>query len=315
MPSVKLVEMTTEEFTRRREPMVRQYAQVTAAAGGMTVVEAEALAERETARSLPDGPRSAGELLRTAWVDGEEVGWIWVSRPGRLGPGLAWIDDILVDEKYRSHGHGQAIIEAIEAELVEAGVPRLGLNVFGDNDVARRLYERLGFEVIQQQRSRPLGAVPVAVESPVALGPMTSACFQRRMESFVASMVADYPTLTVREAHERAWKPLPHGLDTEDISVGTVVAADAEVGWVCYGRRAPNRPGMGWLHRLDIDPAYRGRGYGTAAVQVVEADLASCGVGSLGVAVAGGNHGARRLAERLGYTLTAQQMEKNLPVR
>jgi RimJ/RimL family protein N-acetyltransferase len=144
---------------------------------------------------------------------------------------------------------------------------------------------------------------------------MTSACFQRRMESFVASMVADYPTLTAREAYERAWKSLPYGLGTEDVSVGTVVAEDAEVGWVCYGRRTPDRPGMGWLHRLDIDPAYRGRGCGTAAVRAVEADLASYGVGRLGVAVAGGNHGARRLAERLGYTLTAQQMEKNLPVR
>jgi ribosomal protein S18 acetylase RimI-like enzyme len=97
------------------------------------------------------------------------------------------------------------------------------------------------------------------------------------------------------------------------VSVRTLIAGETEVGWVCYTRRHFNRTGMGWLYRLDVDPAYRSLGYGTAAVKVVEADLAAHGIGSVGLAVAGGNVGARGLADRLGYELMAQQMEKKLP--
>lgn len=45
---------------------------------------------------------------------------------------------------------------AAERELVDRGVSRLGLNVFGANKTAVRLYERLGYQVIAQQMTKPL---------------------------------------------------------------------------------------------------------------------------------------------------------------
>lgn len=124
--------------------------------------------------------------------------------------------------------------------------------------------------------------------------------------------MADYG-LSAEAAQERVWQPLPHGLDTEDVYLRAVFADDAEVGWVCYGLRHPTRPGFGWLFRLDIDPAFRSHGYGTATVAVVEADLVARGVPRIGLSVPGRNAGARRLADRLGFTVTAQQMAKRLP--
>jgi ribosomal protein S18 acetylase RimI-like enzyme len=312
MAAVTLVEMTTAEFARRRGPMIQEYAESVAALNGVPLRDAVTQAEQETVKSLADGPRTPGQLLRTAWVDGAEVGWIWASMPGHAVPEMAWIDELVVDEKYRRLGYGQAIMQAIEAELAGRGVSRLGLNVFGYNDVARRLYERLGFEVTQQQRGRSLSGVAGALESPVTLVPITSADFQRRMESYLAATMADYG-LSAEAAQERVWQPLPHGLDTEDVYLRAVFADDAEVGWVCYGLRHPTRPGFGWLFRLDIDPAFRSHGYGTATVAVVEADLVARGVPRIGLSVPGRNAGARRLADRLGFTVTAQQMAKRLP--
>jgi len=48
-------------------------------------------------------------------------------------------------------------MRAAEEELVHRGVTKLGLNVFGGNTTAIRLYESLGYEVISQQMSKPLG--------------------------------------------------------------------------------------------------------------------------------------------------------------
>jgi mycothiol synthase len=309
MTAVTLVEMTDEEFARRREPMIREYGQDLARSGGMTVEQAETQAEQQTDAILPEGARSTGQLLRTAWVDGQEVGWIWVSLPGHAMPGMAWVDDIQVDDEHRRHGYGQGILEAMEAELVTLGVRRLGLNVFGGNDVAQRLYERLGFRVIQQQRSRSLAEVPGGAT--VTLQPITADEFDGWMESYVASTLADYPTLSPAEAHDRAWKPLPQGFKTEHVQICAIVADGTEVGRVCYTDRHWNRTEMGWVYRLDIDEPLRGRGLGTATVAAVEADVAGRGVASIGVGLPG-SLDLGGPAERLGFAVIAQQMEKNL---
>ena len=311
MAAVTLVEMTDEEFARRRGPMVRDYARDLFEGGGLTVEQAAAEAERQTAEILPAGAHSPGQLLRTAWVDGHEVGWIWVSTPGHAMPGMAWVDDIRVAEQHRRHGYAQGILEAIEAELVTLGVGRLGLNVFGGNDVARRLYERLGFRVIQQQRHRSLAGRAGAAAARVTLRPIADEEFEGWMESVVASTLADYPTLSPAQAYDRAWKPFAAGRPTAGVEVCAIVADDAEVGRVSYTDRHWNRTTMGWIYRLDIAESFRGRGLGAATVAAVEAAVAGRGVASIGLALPG-SLGLGAAAERLGYTLMAQQMEKDL---
>jgi ribosomal protein S18 acetylase RimI-like enzyme len=291
--------------------MIQQHAERLADLGRMPLADALARAEQDVTRFLPETSRAPDRLLRTAWVDGEEIGCVWASVLG-LVPPAAWIDWIVVDEQYRRRGYGQAIMEAMEAELGGLGVSQLGVSVYSSNDVAHRLSERLGFEVKKQQRSRSLDGIPRTLDSSVTLAPITSAVFQRRMESYVVAIMSDYG-LPLPWAHERAWRPLEYGLDTEGVFLRAVFADNAEVGWVCYALRHPTMPGTGWIYRLDIDPAFRSRGYGSAAVALAEADLLACGVRRIGTAVPGCNAGAQRLADRLGYALTAQQMSKSLP--
>jgi ribosomal protein S18 acetylase RimI-like enzyme len=313
--SLTLVELSSEDFARRRALVVAGLTEAIRTARRLTAAEARAEAERDVAERLPRGPATPGQLLRTALSDGTEVGWIWVSLPGTTVPDLAWICDVEVDPEFRSRGYAGAIITAAEAELAGLGVPRIGLNVFGDNDTARRLYKRLGYEVYAQQRSRSLTRVPAS--GGIELVPMAD------YESRIEELFAGYAQTLVQEqglwhgeAETRAARKLaellPHGTRTEGMILRTVAADGVPVGWVWAGLPAPPRPGLGWLHHLEIDEPHRSRGYGRAAVAAIEAELVRRGVASLGLHVDGSDLGARRFADRLGYRLLAQQMAKDL---
>jgi mycothiol synthase len=315
MPLI-MIEMAPDDFARRRAPLIAGYARAITTSRGLTVAEAEAEAERDVADKLPRGPATRGQLLRKAVVDGTEVGWIWVSLPGTTMPEMAWISDVEVDPDFRGRGYAGAIIAAAEAELVDLGVPRLGLNVFGDNETAQRLYERLGFEITARQLSRPLRDVPAA--EGIELAPLAD--YETRIEALFADYAQDLVQeqgLWHGEAERRAARKLtellPRGPRTEGMILRTVLAGGVSVGWVWAGLPAPPRPGMGWLHNIEIDEGHRSRGYGRAVVAAIEAELVRRGVRSMGLNVHGSNTGARRLYERLGYRLLAQQMIKDLP--
>jgi mycothiol synthase len=316
--SLTLAEMNPDDFVRRRALLVASYAQAITRARALTPAQARAEAERDVAERLPRGPATRGQLLRKALVDGTEVGWIWLSMPGTTVPDIAWINDIEVDPPFRSRGYAGAIITAAEAELVARRVPAIGLNVFGDNNTARRLYERLGFEVTAEQRSRSLAEVPGA--EGIELVPMAD--YRSRIEALFADYAQDLVHergLWHGEAEDRAARKLaellPDGARTPGMLLRTVVARGVPVGWVWAGLPAPPRVALGWLHNIEIDEPYRRRGHGRAAIAAVEAELARRGVGTMGLNVHGANTGARRLYARLGYRLLAQQMAKHLPAR
>jgi ribosomal protein S18 acetylase RimI-like enzyme len=314
--ALALLEMDDRDFASRRESMVTGYAEAISVARGLSLPDAVAESERDIAERLPRGRATRGQLLRKAVVDGAEVGWIWVSLPGPAMPEAAWICDVEVHSGSRRRGHGVEIIKAVEAELAESGVPRLGLNVFGDNDTARRLYERLGFEVTARQLSRTLVDVPSPAG--IDLAPMID--YPARIEA----LFAEYAQHLVQEqgvwhgeAEARSARRLagllPDGDRTGGNILRTAMVRGEPVGWVWAAMPAPNLPGLGWLHHVGIDEAFRRRGYGRSVIAAVEAELVRRGVRGLGLNVDGSNEEARRLFERLGYGLLAQQMAKDLP--
>jgi ribosomal protein S18 acetylase RimI-like enzyme len=67
---------------------------------------------------------------------------------------------------------------------------------------------------------------------------------------------------------------------------------------------------MAWVFEIEIEPAFRGHGYGRAAMRLAEAEARSRGMTSLGLNVHGQNTVARSLYESLGYEVTAVQMKK-----
>ncbi|MEV5820964.1 GNAT family N-acetyltransferase [Micromonospora harpali] len=154
--SLTLAPMTDDQLARLRVGLERSYAENLAEARGLSPEAARTEALAQIGRSLPDGVASPGALLRVALLDGEEVGWIWTTLPDADRPTMAWIHNIEVHPAHRGQGHARRMIQLAEAELARLGVDRLGLNVFGHNTVAIRLYDSLGFRVAAQQMVKPL---------------------------------------------------------------------------------------------------------------------------------------------------------------
>jgi len=151
--------MADSEYEAFRSKSIAEYAKVNVEAGNWLEEESMELSRHELQQLLPQGRETPGVLLLSADnSDGEYVGYLWIGldRPGTSKP-LAWIYDIEVAQEQRGKGYGRALLRAAEEETLKNGVPTLGLNVFGNNHVARKLYESSGYSITQMAMSKQLG--------------------------------------------------------------------------------------------------------------------------------------------------------------
>jgi ribosomal protein S18 acetylase RimI-like enzyme len=149
--------MLPDEFVTYLEWAIDEYA-AELERNVKTTGEAAEVASRASFDShLPDGLATVGHtvLVATDPSDGERVGVLWFG-PSTDDPAMAWIYDITVDEDKRRRGWGRAIMRAFEGEARARGFARAGLNVYGDNHVARRLYESLGYVETARQLHKEL---------------------------------------------------------------------------------------------------------------------------------------------------------------
>ena len=153
---VRLQPMDDADYAAYREHADEEYAQERVAAGADASIEsARTTVAAQMAELLPDGPRTAGQLLWTVRDEqGERAGILWVA----LRDGFGFINDISVDESRRGQGIGTQALRAAAAEMRAAGLDVLALNVFGSNDDARRLYAREGFSETETLWTAPIEA-------------------------------------------------------------------------------------------------------------------------------------------------------------
>jgi ribosomal protein S18 acetylase RimI-like enzyme len=89
------------------------------------------------------------ENVLVAEVDGRVIGWGKIQHPTTLPASThVWhVTGLAVDPEFEGRGAGHALMEALIAEARTRGGRRMTLRVFSANERARRLYERLGFEL------------------------------------------------------------------------------------------------------------------------------------------------------------------------
>ncbi len=156
MADLALRAMSDEEFAAFREATAADYAEMKVRAGEWERADATRLALEQTDQLLPDGANTPGMLLVTAQsVEDGAVGRAWVALSDPPRPG-AWIYAIEVAEAARGKGYGRALLAALEDRVRERGVATLGLNVFGENQTARRLYESAGYATTSLQMRKIL---------------------------------------------------------------------------------------------------------------------------------------------------------------
>ncbi len=143
---VQLRPMTEAEFEAWRTESLEGYAQERARNLDAPVEEQRVEAERQYAELLKDGLNTEGHRLWMVTLEtGDVVGGLWVHLSG--DGKRAFIFSIDIDEAQRGKGYGKQTLDALETELKPMGVKRIGLNVFSDNVVANRLYQKQGYRV------------------------------------------------------------------------------------------------------------------------------------------------------------------------
>jgi len=156
--TMKLVPMSDTEYADYIAVLIPDYAADHVRAGNWAADEAEAKAAAQVKELLPDGPRTPDQYLYTLHVDEEQepVGIIWlaVMRQG-LHP-RAFIYDILIYENFRRRGYATQGLRAIEEKASELGATSIALHVFGHNDGARTLYEKVGYVVTDYVMAKDL---------------------------------------------------------------------------------------------------------------------------------------------------------------
>jgi ribosomal protein S18 acetylase RimI-like enzyme len=144
--TVTLRSMGADEFARWLPKVRDSYAQDIAVNGGASQEEAQRKAIADTEQLFPADQPSADQFVFVIEADGEQVGELWFAeRESGLGRGGLWIYDVHVKERYRGRGYGKEAMLLAEAEARRRGFDRIGLNVFGGNEVARNLYRSLGY--------------------------------------------------------------------------------------------------------------------------------------------------------------------------
>jgi len=138
--------MTAEAWGAWHEDSIREYGMEKVRAGIWTPEEAQARSEAQFASLLPDGRDTPGHELRSIVTEeGEVVGTLWFAALGEIGQGECFIYDIVVHPDVRGRGYGRAALESLEPVAKELGYDRISLHVFGDNEVARKLYRTSGY--------------------------------------------------------------------------------------------------------------------------------------------------------------------------
>jgi ribosomal protein S18 acetylase RimI-like enzyme len=140
---VRLRELRDDELPAFLAAMHTFYAADLERNGGLTRDEAEEKATKDHAALFPEGrPLDGHHLYAIEDEHGEAIGRLWYSE---RDAGDVFLYAIELDESARGRGYGREAMQAFEELARERGTARIGLNVFGGNEVARSLYRSLGY--------------------------------------------------------------------------------------------------------------------------------------------------------------------------
>jgi ribosomal protein S18 acetylase RimI-like enzyme len=155
----------------------------------------------------------------------------------------------------------------------------------------------------------------------VRLVPMSEAEFQAYLEHAIADYAQAHlkagdcdesDALTLAKADYEDL--LPEGRSTKGQHLYTLYA-DGEagaVGMLWFASRERRGKNSAYIYDFQVRPELRGKGYGKAALVVLDAMLLGMGIRRVSLNVFGWNLGAKALYERHGFTVSAIGMVKDL---
>src|ERR1700729_3535915 len=124
-------------------------------------------------------------------------------------------------------------------------------------------------------------------EAELTLRPMTRAewdAWMPRQLAGYALLIANSGEMSQADAWAKATADIARSFHAGYATPGQLV------GWLWLAVPGPDRDRlMAWVYNIEVDPAFRGRGYGRAAMILAEGEARSRGMTSLGLNVHGHN--------------------------
>lgn len=154
--SVHLVAMDEKTFGDYYQKSIKEYANEHVKAGNWQENEAFQNAQKEFEQLLPDGRNTKGHVLLSVMHEGETIGTLWLNIRMRNQEKQVFIYDIKLDEAQRGKGLGKRTMEALDEYAKSLGVQQIRLHVFGHNQRAKSLYDKMGYEVTDYHMQKKL---------------------------------------------------------------------------------------------------------------------------------------------------------------
>ena len=148
VPKIEIISMSAEQFAANLDHLIAEYASSLFRAGIFSEHEAQADARRQTAMMLPRGIATQSHSWFVIRFGENVVGTLWLFESRMDASGHVFDVEILAE--YRGKGFGRAAMIAAENYFRGRNARYLELNVFGYNDVARGLYESLGYVSVEE---------------------------------------------------------------------------------------------------------------------------------------------------------------------
>ncbi|MDB1125835.1 GNAT family N-acetyltransferase [Vibrio algarum] len=146
---IKLRKMRDDEFSAYRQYSMLAYGSDLAENYGYTLNEAADIADNKLTECFPDGIETSDHEMYCIEFGVESaaqlVGYLWykVAEPDKT----AFIYDFYVFEGFRGCGIGTQVFSKLESRLKARGVEFLNLRVASNNERAKKLYQKLAFNV------------------------------------------------------------------------------------------------------------------------------------------------------------------------
>jgi len=151
----RLVAMPTERIPEWLDTAMADYV-TSRMRAGETREQARANEQRSREQWFPGGQPLPDHHVWDVVDDSDTVvGYLWIG-PFAVGSTEWWVFNVEIAEEHRRLGHARRALEAAHRVARHEGATSIGLNVFGYNDGARELYERLGYGVTSVQMKLPL---------------------------------------------------------------------------------------------------------------------------------------------------------------
>jgi ribosomal protein S18 acetylase RimI-like enzyme len=123
---------------------------------GYTPEDSIKVANESFDRLLPQGRETPDQYIYKICEGDKKIGILWWGKQKKGTKEHAWIYDIAIEEKERGKGYGRAAMLAAEADARAKNMHELGLHVFGHNEIARNLYDSMGFRTTNIIMSKQL---------------------------------------------------------------------------------------------------------------------------------------------------------------